>query len=265
MANILDEIVENKKLEIESAKSRCSIDELLKQIQTDVIPASFLDSIKSSPGVALIAEVKKASPSKGLIRADFDPIEIAKAYSSAGASCISVLTDQKYFQGHLNFLTEIAKSVSTPLLRKDFVIDPYQIYEARVAGASAVLLIAECLDPNQLKDLHDLIVEQKMTPLVEFHDEENLGMCIDCNARLIGVNNRDLRTFDTDLNHVIRLRKEIPSDRCVVAESGIYTSNDVAKLASENIQAMLVGESLMRQEDIDLAVRQLLSPNSVSN
>ena len=142
MATILDEIVENKKLEIEFAKSRCSIDKLLTQIQADVTPASFLDSIKSSPGVALIAEVKKASPSKGLIRADFDPIEIAKAYSSAGASCISVLTDQKYFQGHLNFLTEIAKSVSIPLLRKDFVIDPYQIYEARVAGASAVLLIA---------------------------------------------------------------------------------------------------------------------------
>lgn len=261
MPTILDEIVENKKLEVSAAKSRLSPDDLIQQIQTEVIPVSFLDSIKSAAGVALIAEVKKASPSKGLIREDFNPVEIANTYANSGASCISVLTDEKYFQGHLDYLAQIAKSFLTkgvPLLRKDFVIDPYQVYEARLAGASAVLLIAECLEPNELKDLHDLIIEQKMTPLVEFHDSENLEMCLKCGAQLIGVNNRDLRTFETDLNHVIRLRKEIPTDRIVVAESGIYTANDVAKLADENIQAMLVGESLMRQENIESAVKQLL-------
>ena len=261
MPTILDEIVENKKLEISAAKSRLPANDLVQQIQTEVIPASFLESIQSAEGVALIAEVKKASPSKGLIREDFNPVEIASTYSKSGASCISVLTDEKYFQGHLNYLAEIAKSLQTngvPLLRKDFVIDPYQVYEARLAGASAVLLIAECLAPNELKDLHDLIIEQKMTPLVEFHDAENLEMCLDSNAQLIGVNNRNLKTFETDLNHVIRLRKEIPTDRFVVAESGIYTPDDVSKLANENIQAMLVGESLMRQENIEYAVKHLL-------
>ena len=202
---------------------------------------------------------RKRVPSKGLIRADFEPVDIATKYEENGASCISVLTDQKYFQGHLDYLREIADTLHIPLLRKEFVVDPYQVFEAKVAGASAVLLIAECLEARQLRELHDLIVDLGMTPLVEFHEADNLEMCVDSGAQLIGVNNRDLKTFHTDLNHVIQMRKRIPEDRLVVAESGIFTRDDVNRIADANIQAMLVGESLMRQEDIGRAVRGLIA------
>ena len=258
LSTILDEIVAHKLSEIERAKDLVPLAQIEELCETAPLRPDFLKAIESSSGVSLIAEVKKASPSKGLIRADFDPVAIANAYAQNGATCISVLTDEKYFQGHLDYLTAITDNVSVPVLRKEFVIDPYQVYEAKVHGASAVLLIAECLAVNQLKELHDQIVELGMTPLVEFHEAENLRPTLDSGARLIGVNNRDLKTFQTDLNHVVNMRKEIPPDRLVVAESGIFTNKDVEVLEENQIQAMLVGESLMRQDDIGAAVKALL-------
>ena len=161
--------------------------------------------------MSLIAEVKKASPSKGLIRADFDPVKIAQAYASSGASCISVLTDEHFFKGHLDYLEAIRAAVDVPLLRKDFILDASQVYEARMAGADAVLLIAECLSPKQLRQLHDLIVELGMTPLVELYDQANVDAVLACQPKLVGVNNRDLNTFEVDLMHSIRVKAAVPS------------------------------------------------------
>lgn len=258
MGTILDEIVQHKISEVAEARKKVPLERLTEACKTVPPAKDFIGALLKASGVGLIAEVKKASPSKGLIRADFDPVSIAREYESAGANCLSVLTDRKYFQGHLDYLAAIQANVTLPILRKEFIIDPYQVHEARAAGASAVLLIAECLSATQLAELHDLIVELGMTPLVEFHDVKNLEMCLGCNARLIGVNNRNLKTFQTSLDHVIRLRPEIPEDRIVVAESGIATRDDVRRLEDAGIQAMLVGESLMRRSDIGQAVRDLL-------
>ena len=258
MPTILDEIVAHKRIEIDAAKKRVAESLLVTECQNQPQRGDFLQAILDDPEVSLIAEVKKASPSKGLIRADFEPVKIARQYAEHGATCISVLTDENYFQGHLDFLRSISNAIATPLLRKEFVVDPYQVYEAKASGASAVLLIAECLEPESLKELHDLIVYLEMTPLVEFHERKNLDMCLECGAKLIGVNNRNLNTFETDLDHVIQMRTRIPDDRIVVAESGIFTFDDVKKIRDANIQAMLVGESLMRQEDVGKAVSDLL-------
>lgn len=206
----------------------------------------------------LIAEVKKASPSKGIIRADFDPVAIAKCYASAGAHCLSVLTDREYFQGALEYLSEIRQQVDLPLLRKDFIIDDYQVYEARAAGADAVLLIAECLSPERLDQLYRLIRELGMHALIELYDPQNLRAVLATGTPLIGVNNRDLHTFVVDLSHTLRLKQQIPEDRLLVAESGIAKRADVELLERAGVGAMLVGESLMRQNDIAAAVRELL-------
>ena len=202
--------------------------------------------------------MKKASPSKGLIRADFQPVEIAQTYQQHGARCLSVLTDVTYFQGSLAYLQAIRAAVDIPLLRKDFILDRYQVLEARAAGADAVLLIAECLDDASLRSLHEDILALGMTPLVELYEPANLPRVLAIGARLVGINNRDLRTFHTDLEHVLRLRAQIPADRLVVAESGIRTHADVARLQAAGVNAMLVGESLMMQEDIGSAVDRLL-------
>ena len=171
---------------------------------------SFLDALAAPGGIKLIAEVKKASPSKGVIRADFDPLSIAKTYQQHGATCISVLTDEPYFQGSLEYLRQIREVVERPLLRKDFILDRYQLLEARVHGADAVLLIAECLDDCLLRRLHQETLELGMTPLVEFYEPQNLSRVLDAGATLIGVNNRDLRTFEVDLNHTLQMREQIP-------------------------------------------------------
>ena len=206
----------------------------------------------------LIAEVKKASPSKGIIRADFDAVSIAKCYESAGANCLSVLTDQNYFQGALEYLSAIRQQVELPLLRKDFIIDEYQVYEARAAGADAVLLIAECLAPERLDELYRLIRELGMHALVELYDPKNLKAVLATGTPLIGVNNRDLHSFVVDLHHTLRLKQQIPDDRLLVAESGIANRADVELLERAGVGAMLVGESFMRQSDIAAAVRELL-------
>ena len=256
--DILEQIVASKRKEVESAIRERPLRDLMKAADSSPAPLDFLAALTSAPGIALIAEVKKASPSKGIIREDFDPVSIAKTYEEAGASCISVLTDKEYFQGDLEYLKSIRSEVKTPLLRKDFVIHPYQIFEARVAGADAVLLIAECLSRQELRGLHQLICELGMCPLIELYEKSNLDNVLNTGTPLIGINNRNLKTFEVDLEHTIKLRQDIPSDKVVVGESGIYTREDALQLEQADIKAMLVGESLMRQEDVGTAVRQLL-------
>ena len=259
MSNILDKIVATKRAEIANAKSLIAEKELQANAKDTAPPRDFLAAVSKPGQINLIAEVKKASPSKGLIREDFQPQEIAKAYAENGAACISVLTDVEYFQGSLDYLSQVKSVVDVPCLRKDFILDSYQITEARAAGADAVLLIAECLEDSKLKDLVAQILDLGMTPLVELYEESNLLAVLESGTPLIGINNRDLRTFEVDLHHTIRLRQQIPSEIPVVGESGIFTQQDAHLLFNANVNAMLVGESLMRQQDIASAVRQLLS------
>ncbi|MGB9688865.1 indole-3-glycerol phosphate synthase TrpC [Thermogutta sp.] len=258
MASILERIVATKREEIERAKIFAPEDHLRRLIEEQSPPRDFLAAIRDAPGVALIAEVKKASPSKGVIRESFNPVEIARIYEEHGATCISVLTDEPYFQGHIEFLRWIKDAVKIPVLRKDFILDPYQVLEARAYGADAVLLIAECLDDEQLPQLYEEVIKWGMTPLVEIYEPENLRRVVELGVKLIGINNRNLRTFEVDLNHTIRLRAEIPSDRLVVGESGIQSYEDVQRLAAAGVKGVLVGESLMREPDIGLALDRLL-------
>ena len=206
--------------------------------------------------------MKKASPSAGLIREDFDPVVIAKTYEANGASCLSVLTDEPHFQGSLDYLMAAREAVRLPVLRKDFVLDEHQVVEARVAGADAVLLIAECLAPDELKQLHEQIEELGMTALVELYERDNLEPVLAAGPKLVGVNNRDLRTMTVDLEHCVSLRKEMPEEIVFVGESGVKTHDDAQRLRNAGIDAMLVGESLMRQDDLDAAVRALLEGES---
>jgi len=259
MTTVLDKIVAKKLEEIAAAKELRPLESLRERLDGAPPVRSFFDALAAEGPIKLIAEVKKASPSKGVIRADFDPVEIARTYAASGATCISVLTDETFFQGHLDYLCEIRKVVDIPLLRKDFILDSYQLIEARVAGADAVLLIAECLDDCNLRKLHNEAIELGLTPLVEFYEPANLDRVVEAGATLIGINNRDLRTFETDLHHTINLRTQIDADHLVVGESGIHTPEDVKLLADNGVDAILVGESLMSQPDIAAAVTGLLS------
>lgn len=258
MTTILDKIVATKRGEIENAKSVRPADELRASIADAPPVRSFFDALNQDGPLKLIAEVKKASPSKGIIREDFDPVAIARIYEQNGASCVSVLTDESYFQGSLEYLREIRAAIKIPLLRKDFIVDSYQLLEARVAGADAVLLIAECLDDCDLRKLHNEAIELGMTPLVEFYEPANLSRVLEAGATLVGVNNRDLKTFDVDLEHTIRMRQQVPDDCLLVGESGIHGRDDAVKLEQAGVDAVLVGEHLMATPDIGLAVRQLL-------
>jgi indole-3-glycerol phosphate synthase len=222
------------------------------------VPRNFFAALASPGPIKLIAEVKKASPSAGLIRADFQPVAIGTTYERHGASCISVLTDEQYFAGSLDFLRAVRAAVAVPCLRKDFIIDKYQLYEARAVGADAVLLIAECLGDCELRSLFNETVNLGMTPLVELYEPENLPRVFDAGATLIGVNNRNLKTMKTDLDHTIRLRDRIPDQCLLVSESGIQTREDVTRLQNAGVDAILVGESLMRQPDLGAAVDRLL-------
>ena len=258
MPTILDKIVATKREEVLRAKETTPADELRRRSADAPDVRDFFAALAEPEEISLIAEVKKASPSKGVIREDFDPVEIARTYQRHGAACISVLTDEPYFRGSLDYLRQIRGNVDLPVLRKDFVIDPYQVVEARAAGADAVLLIAECLDDPMLKELHDAIVDLGMTPLVELFEPDNLVRVLNAGTRLVGINNRDLRTFEVDLNHTLTLRRRIPDDRVVVGESGIRSRADVELLQSAGVGAMLVGESLMASADIGAAVDELL-------
>ena len=258
MPTILDKIVSTKRDEIDRAKKSIPEDRLRDQLPGAPPVRDFFAPLAAPGPIRLIAEVKKASPSKGVIRADFQPVEIARTYQQHGATCLSVLTDGPYFQGSLDTLRRIRAAVELPILRKDFILEAYQVVEARAAGADAVLLIAECLDDDALGRLHEEVVALGMTPLVELYEPENLARVLSIGARLVGVNNRDLRTFEVDLDHTIRMREKIPADRVVVGESGIRTRADAQRLQAAGVQAMLVGESLMARQDIGVAVDELL-------
>lgn len=257
MSNILDKIVAQTWLTIERSRATTPLEQVQRQAAQAADPLDFFAALDAGDCVQLIAEVKKASPSAGLIRDDFHPQRIAEQYAAAGAACISVLTDEPFFQGQLQYLRDIRAAVSVPLLRKDFIVAPYQVYEARAVGADAILLIAECLTGEQLIALHQLARQLGMATLIELYDPENLPHVMATGCRIIGVNNRDLRTFQTDLQHTVRMRQAIPRDRLLVGESGIRTRDDVLALGAAGVKAILVGESLMRQDDLSAAVGQL--------
>jgi indole-3-glycerol phosphate synthase len=256
--SVLDEIVATKRREIEAAKAARPEAAVRAAAEAASPPRDFFNALAATGPIKLIAEVKKASPSAGVIRADFNPVEIAKTYERHGATCLSVLTDEPYFQGKLEYLREIRATVGLPVLRKDFILDKYQLCEARAAGADAVLLIAECLDDCNLRALHNEAVALGMSPLVELYDPENLQRVFDAGATLIGVNNRDLRTFKTDLEHSLRMRDRVPDQCVLVAESGIRSRADVERLEAAGVDAILVGETLMARENIGAAVDELL-------
>jgi indole-3-glycerol phosphate synthase len=261
--DILKKIVSHKRGEVAAAKASQPLSEIKARLSDrEDQPRGFERALRDavhSGWTAVIAEVKKGSPSKGVIRLDFDPIEIASIYQKCGATCISVLTDEKFFMGHLRFLHLIREQVALPLLRKDFMFDPYQIYEAAAGGADAVLLIAAMLEASQLDDLAALARELYLDILLEVHDERELEMALRTDIGVIGINNRSLHTFVTDLSTTERLAARIPSDRLVVAESGINSRADVVRLQSAGAGAFLVGESLMREDDIGAKLRELLS------
>ncbi len=255
---ILDDILVKTRVTIARDRERVSSAQLTSSIADMPACRDFHAALAAGSEVRLIAEVKRASPSAGLIREDFDPATIAQAYAAGGAACISVLTDEPFFQGSLQYLRDIRSAIDLPILRKDFIVDEYQLLQARAAGADAVLLIAECLSPEQLIKLDEQATALGMQTLIELYEPENLAAVLATNTRLVGINNRDLRSFHTDLNHTIRLAKDIPADRLIVGESGIATYQDVLRLQAGCVKGILVGESLMRQTDITAAVRQLL-------
>ncbi len=257
MTTILDKIVAAKQQEIDAARSRRP-EQQLERALADAPPArDFRAALERLGTVQVIAEVKKASPSAGVIRADFDPVAIARTYEQHGAACISVLTDAPFFQGSLAYLAAVRQAVSIPVLRKDFLLDRYQVLEARAAGADAVLLIAEILDDRQLRSLLGAARELGMEALVELYDAVNLSRVVDAGARLIGVNNRNLRDFLTRLDHTLELAGRVPTDRCLVSESGIRTRQDVERLGRAGVRAILVGETLMRASDIGAKLDEL--------
>jgi indole-3-glycerol phosphate synthase len=256
MATILDQIVQRKWQEIAAARAAVPEGELKKRI-AEMPPARDFTSALRQPRMRIIAEIKKASPSAGIIRGDFDPVAIARIYEAHGADCLSVLTDRDFFQGDLAYLTAVHEAVRLPVLRKEFILDPYQLLEARAAGADAVLLIAEILPGQRIKELFEAATALGLHVLVELHDAEELPRVVKSGATLIGINNRDLRKFTTTLTHTVSLLPQIPAGRIAVSESGIKTNDDVRMLEKAGAKAILVGESLMRAPDIGKALDQL--------
>ncbi|HET6428635.1 MAG TPA: indole-3-glycerol phosphate synthase TrpC [Phycisphaerae bacterium] len=264
---ILDRIVLTKRKEVAQRQADCPLEQMQARAAEAERARNFFAACTRRPAglVNVIAEVKKASPSAGVIRADFDPAEIARQYQAAGAAAISVLTDEQYFQGSLAYLTEVRHAVSLPVLRKDFLIDPYQVYEARAAGADAVLLIAECLKPGELMDLMILSASLKMTSLVEVHGMDSLMQMRSLIGfphgaySLLGINNRDLATFQVDVANTIRLAEMVPDHRTLVSESGIKTRDHVRRLRAAGVNSVLVGETLLRSDDIAAKFRELFA------
>lgn len=254
---ILDEIVANKIKEIAASKRRTSLAEMQRIAKQQPPPLDFIATLRSA-GIKLIAEVKKASPSKGIIRHDFDAVKTAKIYEKNGAAAISVLTDKKFFQGKLEYLCDVRQAVKIPILRKDFIIEPYQVYETRAYGADAVLLIVSILTLDKLRGLLTLSRSLGMACLVEVHNENELKIALRTEARIIGINNRDLTTMKTDITTTERLRPLIPADRLTVGESGIKDRRDMENLEKLGINAALVGETLMASDDIGGKVKELL-------
>jgi len=255
--DLLAEILAHKREEVERARARVPPEAMAQRAAAAAPPRGFRKALLASPRPRVVAEIKRRSPSRGEIRADFEPVACARAYAAGGAAALSVLTDERFFGGHLSFLARVRGAVSLPLLRKDFLIDPYQVDEARAAGADAVLLIAAAVPPHTLAELHKRARERDLDALVEVHDEEELAAALACGADLVGINNRDLRSFRVDLATTGRLAAELPEGVVVVAESGIFTPGDVARLAEAGADAFLVGEALMRERDPARALEEL--------
>lgn len=246
---ILKKIVERKYQEVAERSLHTSLDDLARQTTTQSPPRGFVDALsrKLAAGQsAVIAEVKKASPSKGVIRENFNPAAIAQSYEAGGAACLSVLTDRDFFQGSETYLKQARDVCHLPVIRKDFIVDPYQVYEARAIGADCILLIVACLGDAQLAELNTIAVELGMDVLIEVHNHDELMRSLPLNSRMVGINNRDLHTFETSLQTTFDLLSDIPADRVVITESGIHTADDIALMREHNVNAFLVGEAFMR-------------------
>jgi indole-3-glycerol phosphate synthase len=264
MSNILDQILATKRIEIEQAKALKSIEEIKSLIGKVAPPRDFVGAIRAkhqSNIVAVIAEIKKASPSKGVIRENFEPILIAKSYESGGAACLSVLTDHQYFQGDSKYLMQVKLESNLPVLRKDFMIDPYQIFESRHLGADCILLIVAALNETSLIELENIALDLGMAVLVEVHNKEELDLALNLKTPLIGINNRNLKTFDVSLETTLELSKEISNDRIVVTESGIFTQADIHLMNKNSINTFLIGEALMRNPDPGESLAKLIYRN----
>jgi len=260
--DILKKIVARKQEEIAACKNKLSLAELEAQLETASPARGFVDSIRAkidAGNSAVIAEIKKASPSKGILRENFIPAAIAKSYAAAGAACLSVLTDIDFFQGCDEYLQQARAACELPVIRKDFIIDPYQVVESRVMGADCILLIVACLEDEQMQALCSLATELSLDVLVEVHDAEELQRALKLNIPLLGINNRNLRTFETSLNTTIELLDQIPENRIVVTESGIHAKEDVELMRQHQVNTFLVGEAFMREEDPGKKLKSLFS------
>ncbi len=254
---ILDPILENKHLEVAASKTRVTVRDLEEKIALIRKPRDFRAVLRED-GISLITEIKRASPSKGEILPNVDAVEIAALYEQTGARALSILTDEKYFSGKLEDLTNVHRHVNIPCLRKEFIVDEYQIYEARAASADAILLIVRCLSDEQLKDYYQLARKLEMEVLVETHTAEEIERALKAGAHIIGINNRDLDTLEVDVNRSLELKKLVPGGNVLVSESGIYTREQVEKLEDGGVDAILVGESLLTSNDIRGKMRELL-------
>lgn len=252
MTDILDKIVAVKRQEVAAAVKRKALAAVRADAQSRVLTRDFAGAIRAKINAgrpAVIAEVKKASPSKGVLRADFIAADIAQSYAEFGAACLSVLTDQQFFQGCVDYLKQARASCQLPVLRKDFMVDAYQIYESRAIGADAILLIAACLDDAQMRDFEQIAHGLDMAVLVEVHDAHELERALRLKTELIGINNRNLKTFEVSLDTTLTLKREVPADRIVVCESGIHTRDDVLRMGAAGVNAFLVGEAFMRAKE----------------
>ena len=262
MSDILNKIVSVKREELAQALERRSLSAVRADAESRVLTRDFEAALRGSIArgrSAVIAEVKKASPSKGVLRADFEPADIAQSYAEHGASCLSVLTDRQFFQGSVDYLKQARASCQLPVLRKDFLIDPYQVYESRAMGADAILLIAACLDDAQMRDMEAIARGLFMSVLVEVHDAAELERALALKTGLIGVNNRNLRTFEVSLDTTLSLMNRVPADRLLITESGILAREDVQRMTSAGVHAFLVGEAFMRAPDPGAAMAGLFA------
>ena len=260
MSDILNKIIAVKRQEVADALNRKPLAAMRQDAESRVQTRDFVGALRARIAAgkpAVIAEIKKASPSKGVLRSDFIPADIAQSYAEAGAACLSVLTDQQFFQGSIDYLKQARASCSLPVLRKDFIVDAYQIYESRVMGADCILLIAACLDDAQMKAFEALAMSLDMAVLVEVHDEAELARALMLKTPLIGINNRNLNTFEVSLDTTLSLMGKVPAERLLVTESGIMTPEDVKRLRDVNINAFLVGEAFMRADEPGEALAEL--------
>jgi len=261
MINVLDQICEKKRRHVAQRKAIRSLNKVINQCEFVSKPLGFINALKqaSRDGYGLIAEIKKSSPSKGLIRKDFNPKKLAKAFKAGGATCISVLTDTPYFEGCDENLTEAKEAVNLPILRKDFMLDPYQIHESRALGADCILLIMAALSNDQASELEDVSISYGMDVLIEVHNQSELEQAFKLKSPLIGINNRDLKTLKTNLETTKQLASLVPGNKLLVSESGLYSREDLAEMAQVGARCFLIGESLMRQDNVTTAVQEILS------